>query len=522
MTDGFQMSSTLWPPQRRGIEETIALLRQGRDVCLYGPTGSGKTRMAAELIRWACYHGICSCFYTNRKLLVGQTYEKFAEMGLDVGVRAADYEDLDRTTAMVQICSTDTERSRVYKRGQWALSQAGLVVVDEVHMNRSQTMEQIVRDYKDGGAHIVLLTATPLGISHLADELVVSGTMQEYRDCGALVMAAVYSITQPDLSKVKRNLTGEFILDGEKKRIYTQSIIGDVYDVAWRQHNQDGRPCLLYAPGKPESAFTAKYMTDKGVPWGHIDCNEIWLGGRRYARSRGSWDELLGLFVDGKVKGISSRFVLREGIDIPTVYQAILATPIGSMSSYVQVVGRVLRWSESTQEVVVSDLGGNYWRHGSPNATRPWKDWWYMTHEQVSSQVERVRREGQAKEPIRCPQCGLERPGGMTCPKCKFQHEKSMRHIKMLDGTVQRVEGDLVKPIRTQRRSDTEKRWVDLFWAWRRSKNTQTKTLAQLEGFFAHEFGHHPPRDLPFMPRSPRDWHQRVSTVDFDLLVSGR
>jgi hypothetical protein len=78
--------------------------------------------------------------------------------------------------------------------------------------------------------------------------------MQEYRDCGALVMAAVYSISQPDLRRIKRNLTGEFILDGQKRRVFTQSIIGDVYDVAWKQHNPDGRPAFLYAPGKASNA----------------------------------------------------------------------------------------------------------------------------------------------------------------------------------------------------------------------------------------------------------------------------
>jgi len=519
MENGYRLSPWLWEPQRHGIEQTIRLLREGRDVCLYGPTGSGKTTQAAELINWATYNGIPAAFYVNRRTLIAQSFDRFESMGMDVGVRAADYEDLDRPTAMVQVCSADTERQRVYKKKVWSLHDAGLVIIDEIHMNKSGTIRQIIRDYKEMGAHIVLLTATPLGISDLADELVISGTMQEYRDCKAIVMAAVYSITQPDMSKVKRNLTGEFIMDGQKKKVYTQSIIGDVYDVAWKQHNPDGRPTFLYAPGKAESAFTAKYFHDRGVPWAHIDCNEIWLDGKRYTRSRAAWDDLVGRFVDGTVRGISSRFVLREGVDVPCAYQAILATPIGNMTSYVQTVGRVLRYSEETpDEVVISDLGGNYWRHGSPNANRPWQRWWNMTEEQVSSQIERVRRETGEKEPIRCPECGLERPSGYKCPKCGYECKKGTRYIRMLDGEVKLVEGNLVKKVRTQRRSDTEKNWMKLFWAWRNSPNTRDKTMAQLEGFFAHKYHHHPPRDLPYVPKDPRDWHQRVSTVDFDLL----
>lgn len=523
VAEHFRLSSRLWEPQRRGVEETIRLLDGGNDVCLYGPCGSGKTTCAAELIKWATFHGVPSAFYVNRRLLIPQAYNRFASEGLDVGIRAADYEDHFNSAAMVQVCSSDTERSRVFKKKQWELHDAGLVIVDEIHVNKSETVRQLIKHYKSEGAKIVVLTATPLGISDLADELVVSGTMQEYRDCKAIVTAAVYSISQPDLSKIRRNCTGEFIMDGQKRKIFTQQIIGDIKSVAYDKHSKSGKHILLYAPCKASSAFTAKYMSDKGIRWAHIDANEVWLDGKRYTRNRSLWDELVEQFIDGSVRGISSRFVLREGVDLPVVEQSILACPIGSMASYIQIVGRAMRWSPTTpEEVTISDLGGNIWRHGSPNLNRPWKDWWYMTHEQVASQLERQRKESGGPEPIRCPECGLERTGGRKCPKCGFEHDKSMRRIIMLDGEVSMVEGNLVKKVRTQRRSDTEKKWTDLFWAWRRSKNTKDKTMAQLEGFFCWKNGYHPPRDLPYFPKNPRDWHQRVSTVDFDLLNPGR
>jgi hypothetical protein len=173
--------------------------------------------------------------------------------------------------------------------------------------------------------------------------------------------------------------------------------------------------------------------------------------------------------------------------------------------------------------VLVQDHGGSYHRHGSPNAERPWAEWYSQDEGEVSRQSERIRREtGGVDEPIRCPNCEAERRYGIKCPICGWECPKGKRYVIQVDGTMCEVEGPLTKKVRTQRRSDTEKRWTDLFWAWRRSKKTQDKSLAQLEGFFTHVEGYHPPRDLPFMPKSNRDWHQHVSKVDFDLLVPGR
>lgn len=528
----FEPSPHLWVPQRRGVMETIAMIEAGQDLCLYGPTGSGKTTIASELARWASDRGIGTCFYVNRKLLVCQTLQRFRDDGLDAAVRAADYEDQFDPDAKVQICSAQTELSRVLgDNPRWGFHEAGLVIVDEAHLQKRTTMQAIVQAHRARGARIVLMTATPIGLSHMVDNLIVSGTMQEYRDCKALVLAVVRSIEQPDMSRVKRNEVGEFILDGRQKKLFVQSIIGNVLN-RWAKYNPDARPCMAYWPGVPESVWGTKQFTDRGIPWAHVDANDAvvpeWrkspdgareLVCRRVKLTRTMWDEISARFRNGEIKGISSRMKCREGIDFPCAYHEILATPVGSIASYIQMVGRVLRYSpETPHDVLVTDHGGCFWRHGSPNIDRPWNDWWTLKEGAISSMRERAVREGTEKEPIRCPECEGERRHGIMCPHCGYVCPKGQRHVRYEDGTMSVVDGPLLKPIVVRSKPTTADDWARMFWGFRKKRGNK-QTFAQMEAWFVHEHHYHPPRTIPFMPKRPETWSREVGKVELGELT---
>ena len=503
---------------------TISALEQGKRVCLYSPTGGGKTSQAIELFRWADYQGRGGCFYVNRKLLVGQTADRFTSAGLDFGVRAADFEDRYDPAASFQVCSADTERARVYGKNKfWELHDVGvggLVVVDEAHIQKSETMWQICQDYQARGARIVLLTATPIGLSDWADELVVSGTMQEYRACKALVPAAVHSIQQPDLSKVKRNVSGEFVLDGRKKQIFTQSIVADVIG-SWRKLNPDARPTLLYAPGVEESRWFCDQFRSIGVNFAQVDASDAIVDGVRAPLTRDLWLEIAERYRQGDIQGICSRMKLREGVDFPSTFHVILATPIGSLASYIQTCGRVLRYSpETPDKVLITDHGGNYHRHDSPNVDRDWHGYWDMPEHAVSEAHTNEIRDKKKPEPICCPKCKGERQGGMTCPHCGHVHEKSRRSVIMEDGRLVERDGHLIKPRLVRLKPDTADKWEKLYWGYKKKKVDQT--FAQMAAFFAHTHGYHPPRDLPFMPTTSKGWYQKVHQADMSKLIGTR
>jgi superfamily II DNA or RNA helicase len=482
---------------------------------MYGPTGSGKTRVAIELFKWMQSLGGSGVFYVNRRLLIAQTSARFAEAGLAHGIRAAEFPDAYDYDAPFQIASADTERARVLKRGTWKLADAALVIVDEAHLQKTQAMQAILDKYREQAAMIVGLTATPVGLSKWYDKLIISGTMSQYRDCHALVPAIVRSIEHPDLSKIERKKTGEYVLDGRKRQIYTQSIVGNVLD-RWKKYNPDARPTFLYAPGKAESVWFTSQFAKMGVSWCHVDATDCVIEGKRAPLTRSLWQEILQRYKDGSIKGLSSRFKLREGIDVPSTYHCILATPIGSLASYVQTVGRVLRYSPQTPDfVLVTDHGGNYLRFGSPNANMPWETWWDMPERAVSEWHERNVSEGRTPEPILCPECEGERTSGPQCPHCGFEHPKSERKVLMPDGRLVVRDGHLIprKKPKPPSASPAQQDWTKMYFAWTNGPSRGEKTFAQMAVVFKEKHGFYPPESFPYRPTRKADWHAKIKDV---------
>ena len=481
---------------------------------MYAPTGGGKTEVAIQFFHWCLSKGWRGAFYTNRRLLIEQTMQRFADARLPFGVRAAGYEDYENFSAPFQLISIGTEWSRVYQRNIERAHECELVVVDEAHIMKRGTMQRVLDDHKARGAVVVGMTATPVGLSHLYDDLMISGSMEEYRACKALVPAHVYSLETPDMHKVVRSKTGEYVMDGRVKSQYTQQIVGSVIQ-HWALHNPEARPTMAYWPGVPESVWGTRQFLKAGVNWCHVDATDALLDGKRVSLTPVVWREIQERFRDGDIKGISSRYKCREGLDFPFVYQCILATPIGSLASYLQTVGRALRYSPETPEhVIVTDHGGNYLRHGSPNSTRPWREWWGLSEGAVSRQhVDRIR-DKKAPEPIRCPKCGGERIQGIKCPFCGHVHEKSVRMVLMADGRLVRKVGKLIRAAPQQLRPDTQQLWNGMFHGWRRSKKCEKRTFNQMLAWFWRKHGYRPPKTLNNMPRRDCDWSRRVQAVE--------
>ncbi len=148
----------LWPHQIRAVEETTEAIAGGaKRICLTAPTGAGKTRVMIELIEWASDLNWPVALYTNRRMLLDQTKNVLESHGVNVGMRASGYE-----TALlrdVQLCMTQTELSQVYQRKIRQLHDAKLVLIDEAHVQKGGTVENIITEHVGQGAAIVGITA---------------------------------------------------------------------------------------------------------------------------------------------------------------------------------------------------------------------------------------------------------------------------------------------------------------------------------------------------------------------------
>lgn len=526
-----EAKTDLWPHQAKGIQETLEAIGQGhRRICLTSPTGGGKSRMACELIQAWLEQGLKVGLYTNRKLLIEQTVKVMNRAGISHGVRASGWEtDLGRD---VQISSIQTEHARVLRAKTWSLHDADRVLIDEAHIQKGDVAKRILdMHHQEGGAYVGL-TATPLDIGDIYDHLIVAGTNSELRQCGALLPCLHYGPDEPDTKHIKRQKSGEFSENDVRKIIMTSTIFARVFDW-YKILNPDSRPSILFAPGVGESIWFAEQFQAKGIRAAHIDGEECWLDGNHYKSDRKAREDIIAMSEAGEIKIICNRFVLREGIDLPWLFHAIFATVYGSLQSYLQSGGRLLRYHPFLTNVVLQDHGGNWWRHGSLNADRHWE------LEFTANMVAGLRDEGLRRkrcrkcsapitkpmcgrcgflnevEPVRCPQCSAI----LTRSRCICGYEvdlrKKTRPVVQKDGSLKEHTGDIFKPRITRMKPDTEAVWRKMYHRAKRSG----MTFRQAEALFFVENHYYPPRDLPLMPRADLDLVRKVNKVPTERLT---
>jgi superfamily II DNA or RNA helicase len=504
-----------WPHQTFAHGELVKRISGGdRRILLTSPTGGGKSRIICRLIEWAVDQRWHAVLYTNRRLLIDQLGGVLQGHNITYGIRAAGHRD--NRDRQVQISSLPTERTRTLS-GRWEIHGKGkktLAIVDEAHLNSSFTTQAILQQHISDGGVYVGVTATPIGLGHLYESLIVAGTTPELRKCGALVSAYHYGPDEPDMKRFKPNVkTGEYTEDDIKKAIMTKCVFGRVLE-HYQRLNTEGRPTILFGPGVKESIWFAEQFTKHGIRAAHIDGDGIWLDGD-YRRTKDR-DSLLQAVCYGEIKVLCNRFVLREGLDLPEVSHLILATVFGSLQSYLQSCGRGLRKTDGKDRCTIQDHGGHYHRHGSVNADREWT--LDLTNPVIAERrLERLRSKREA-EPIRCPKCQLIRAAGAVCPQCGYESKRRSRMVVQEDGRLVEHEGDIYKPRRVAIEADTESKWRSMYYRARNSR--QRMTFRQAEGLFAVENRYHPPRNLPLMPKDELDWYLPVADVPPARLIS--
>lgn len=418
-----------------------------RKICLTGPCGTGKTFLTTLIVHEAEKRGLKVNFVTHRKLLLAQTSKVFVEEGLPHGIRAAEYEpDLDQA---IQLSSRDTEVSRCVQSKRMSPVMADIVIIDEAHVNKAGEILKLLEMQRDmrPGMCVVGLTATPVDIWHMYDHLIKFASNSEMRaSTPALHLPCrVFAPDVMDISMLKRNKTGDFV-DGEDNpwsdAKTAPTIFGRVLP-HYKAYNPEQRPTILFAPSVASSLYFVDLFITAGFPAAHIDGECIYYGeknpdGSQKVNRTTDPKERDKVFCDlrsGKIKVLCNRFVLTEGVDLPEVYHLILATPFGSLTTYLQAVGRVQRAHHSLPgHVVIQDHGGSVIRFGHPDLDRDWKvgDSWqdFVKDNDIEDQVTQPEKNKEEnREEILC-ECGQYRMGGPVCPNCGKSAPK--RHIMVL------------------------------------------------------------------------------------------
>ena len=325
------------------------VLSTSEPTCLVAPTGSGKSRMGAEIAASLPGRG---AWIVHRRELLRQARDLLARHGLDDRVVPATVQS-----------------------SEWPV--ADFVVIDETHHMVSDEWSQVFAHYS--GARTIGLTATP----ERADGRALGDRFSR------LVVAAHYS----DL------LRDGFLVDCRVLRpdeVLNKGLALDPVD-AYLKHGEQ-RAGFVFVQRVSQAREIAERFRAAGIEARAVTerC------------STAERDAAIDGLASGQVRLLVNVYTLTEGVDIPHASVCILARPVGHVSQYLQIAGRILRPCDGKQDALLIDLTGASHLHGLPTEDRLY-----------SLDGVGIRRKSQSV--TTCQLCGASYESGpAACPACGF------------------------------------------------------------------------------------------------------
>lgn len=413
--------------QLTALTRLDAALAAGRRAPLVvAPTGSGKTVLAAEIIR---RHGGRALFLAPRRELVHQTCNKLDEAGVSYGVLLAGDSrmSLYRT---VQVASIDTLLARVERRSRLALPDFDLVLVDEAHLSITKTRLRLLARWPQ--ATRVGLTATPIrrdgrALGIVYDELIEVATPAELVASNFLVAARYFSVSTPDLSRVT-TIAGDFHQGQLEQAMNRSTLVGDIV-AHWLQH-AGGRRTVVFATSIRHSVALANEFRGCGVAAEHVDATT----------PQDERDGIFQRFRSGDTQVLANCFLASYGFDLPKLDCIVLARPTKSLMMYLQMLGRGLRPAEGKTDCLVLDHAGNVHRHGFATDERAWT---LDGSRALDAHEQRNRATTEERKTLACPECSCVFTGSRTCPECSYYFAPKGRVVETVDGELVEIGQEL-------------------------------------------------------------------------------
>ena len=229
---------------------------------LVAPTGSGKTVIAAEIIRREVAKYRTVMFLAHRREIITQTSAKLTANGVRHGIVMAGMEP--RPMELVQVASIDTLHVRGVRSKAMALPSADLLIFDEAHRARGRTREQLIALYPN--ATLLGMTATPCrgdgrGLGNIFDTMIECPQVADLIMGGFLVRSRIYAPVDPDLRGV-RTQQGDYVVGQLERRMNTDDLVGDVVE-HWLKYGERRRT-VCFAVGVEHSVHIRNEFVQGG------------------------------------------------------------------------------------------------------------------------------------------------------------------------------------------------------------------------------------------------------------------
>jgi DNA repair protein RadD len=391
-----------------------------RHVLAVAPTGSGKTVVAAEIIRDAVSGGRRVLVLAHTREIIRQTSIKLYGYDIDHGIIQAGL--VANPERPVQVASIQTLWTRAMRLERMPLPAADLLIVDEAHHCPAETYRKIVAEYPN--AVLLGMTATPCrgdgrGLGDIFDVIVECPQVADLIAQGHLVRTRVYAPIDPDLRGVETR-KGDYVESQLAGRMDRDNLVGDIV-TQWHRYSER-RKTVCFAVNVAHSIHIRDEFLKSNVKAEHVD------GGT----PKPDRDAALSRLASGETELISNCMVLTEGWDMPAVSCGILARPTKKMGLYRQMIGRLLRPALGKCNAIVLDHSGAVFRHGFCEDPVEWT----LDPEKRAASPKHAARlaAGPRSRLVECTQCGSVRTGGEPCDHCGFLPQRPPQAIVFTDG----------------------------------------------------------------------------------------
>lgn len=360
------------------------LINGCHSVLVQSPAGSGKSVTMAEIAKRTTDNKQRVLFIVHRRELVEQITNTFTVHGVDMNLCVV---------GMVQ-----TIKNRLEK-----LQTPNLILIDECHHSLAKSYRTIC-DYFSN-AYLLGFTATPWrlsgeGFTELYDDIVLGKSVKWLIDNHRLAPYKYYS--KNFLSSIKlQHSHGEFSNSSINKAFESlgKTIYGDI--VKEYQSKANGTKAIVYTHNVQTAYQVAKAFNESGYTAMAVD-------GTTDKQTR---QLAMDKFRAGDVKILCNAELYGEGVDVPDCQTVMMLRPTESLSLYIQMSMRCMRYKENKQAIIL-DFVGNYLRHQLPDSNREWS-------------LNAWKKKGQRKKDIetvsirQCEECFAVIDGKLKqCPLC--------------------------------------------------------------------------------------------------------
>ena len=407
--------------ERSKLSLREAIANGSSRVVLYGPTGCGKTVMAADLLRSAYLKGSRAVFIVDRVALCEQTSEVLWQYNIPHGILMAGA--TRRMGEPIIVASAQTIEKRGFPRD------LDLIIVDECHAKR-KSIEQYILTHT---IPTIGLTATPFtkGMSSVYDGIVSECTTNQLIGEGYLAPLKVYAAKPIDMTGAKTT-AGEWTgREVEKRGI---QIVGDIVST-WREKTNEhfGGPVKTLV-------FSAT------VEHGYALAEQFNAAGFRFEQIsyRDSDDERRKRLIreiksnDSDLMGLISCELLAKGFDAPNILCGISSRPYRrSLSAHIQQLGRVMRGYPGKDFALWLDHTGNYLRF-KDDVDDVFQNGVHRLLDGRETPKNDPPKEDLAEK--RCASCGyVLELSAKVCPVCGHEIVRRSK-VTLVDGTIIEVD----------------------------------------------------------------------------------